>query len=96
MSKKCPYCGSYNTELSVPNYAKRAAINIAIGAALITSAFNPSVGHASAHAVIHNTDPGELRDIIAVTAEKIFLHRFTKHYVYGRTKSLRGRQSTSC
>lgn len=66
MSKKCPYCGSYNTEVSVSNYATRAVINagrfvIAAGATIITSAFSPSAGHAAGHTVMHNTDHGEFK-----------------------------------
>ena len=66
MSKKCPYCGSYNTEVSVSNYATRAVINtgrfvIATGASIIASAFSPSAGHAAGHTVMHNTDPGEFK-----------------------------------
>lgn len=66
MSKKCPYCGSYSTEISISNYAARTAVNIgrgalALGASILASAFNPSAGHAAGHSVLHGTDPGELK-----------------------------------
>ena len=66
MSKKCPYCGSYNTEVSVSNYAKRTVVNVgrfalAVGATLIAHSFTPSAGHAAGHTIMHNTDPGEFK-----------------------------------
>lgn len=64
MSKKCPHCGSYNTELSVGNYAGRALLQIgryalAIGAHMVGGLFGPSTGHAAGHSVLHNTELGE-------------------------------------
>ena len=67
MSKKCPYCGSYNTEISVGNYVGRGLINagrgaIAIGAHMIGGLFCPSVGTAAGHTAWHNVDPGEFKE----------------------------------
>ena len=66
MSKKCPYCGSYNTEISIGNYAKRGLLNtgriaIAAGAAMVVGVFNHTAGHAAAHSILHSPDPGELK-----------------------------------
>lgn len=66
MSKKCPYCGSYNTEVSVSRQVGRCLLNIgrcalAIGANVCASAFNPSAGHAASHSVWRGTDPGDLK-----------------------------------
>ncbi len=63
MSKKCPRCGSYNTEVSVGNYAKRGVIDIgraalAAGAAAAGSVINRTTGMAGAKTVWDNTDPG--------------------------------------
>lgn len=62
MSKKCPYCGSYNTEISMKNFAERAAVNagryaLAFGAALVGGIFSHTIGHAAAHSVLENTKP---------------------------------------
>ncbi len=64
MSKKCPYCGSDKTEISIGNYAGRALLNagrfaLAGGAALIVGVFNHTAGHVAAHQIIHNTDLGD-------------------------------------
>ncbi len=65
MSKRCPHCGSYNTEISIRNYAARAIINsarysVAVGVSLVASLFTPSAAHAAGHGILHETDPGEL------------------------------------
>ena len=64
MSKQCPYCGSWNTEVVVGNYVGRGLVNtgrfaLAAGAAMVVGLFNHTAGHAAGHAVMHNTDPGE-------------------------------------
>ena len=46
MSKRCPYCDSYNTELAVTNWVERGVVNtgravISVGAALAGSIFGP-------------------------------------------------------
>lgn len=66
MSKRCPHCGSYNTEISIGNYAGRALLNagrfaLAAVAALTVGLFNQTAGHAAGHSVLHNTDPGDLK-----------------------------------
>lgn len=66
MSKKCPHCGSYTTEISVGNYAGRALLNagrvtLALGAHVVGGLFGPSAGTAAGHTTWHNTDPGELK-----------------------------------
>lgn len=66
MSKKCPHCGSYNTEISIGNYAGRTLLNagryaLAVGAAMVAGVINPTVGHAAGHSVLHDTDPGDLK-----------------------------------
>lgn len=61
MSKKCPRCGSYNTESKVSGnigyglvqgarYASAAAAYIAGGI------FNHAAGHAAGHSVLHGTE----------------------------------------
>lgn len=47
MSKKCVYCGSYNTELAVTNLIERGMVNtgravLSVGAALAGSIFGPA------------------------------------------------------
>ena len=66
MSKKCPYCDSYNTEVSVGKYVGRGVINaarlvLAGGAAMFAGAINHAAGHMAAHSVMKETDPGELK-----------------------------------
>lgn len=66
MSKKCPYCGSYNTEVSIGNFAGRAIVNtgravLTIGASFVCGIFSHSAAHGAAHSVWHNTDPGEFK-----------------------------------
>lgn len=63
MSKQCPHCGSWNTEVAVGNYVGRGLVNIgrfalAAGATMVVGFFNHTAGHGAGHAVIHNTDPG--------------------------------------
>ena len=61
MSKQCPYCKSYNTELNVSGNvgyglvqgARFAAAGIA---GIAGGLFGHTVGHAAAHSVIHNTE----------------------------------------
>ena len=65
-NKRCPYCGSLNTEVSLGNYATRGIINagrgtIAMGAGLVGSLFNHAAGHHAANQVLKSTDPGELK-----------------------------------
>lgn len=66
MSKKCPFCNSYNTEVSVVNYAGRAILQggrfvLAAGAGMVAHLFSPSSSHGVAHSVLHNTEPGEFK-----------------------------------
>lgn len=65
-NKRCPYCGSRNTEISISNYAVRGIVNtgrgaLAIGATMVGSLFGHAAGHVAGHNVIHKTDPGELK-----------------------------------
>lgn len=66
MSKRCPYCGSFNTEIALGKYAGRAIVNtgrlaLSIGACLVGGLFNHAVGHNAAHKTWEATDPGELK-----------------------------------
>lgn len=66
MSKKCPYCDSYNTEVAVENYVGRGLIHagrlvLAEGIAVVVGIFNPKAGHMAGHAVLHNTEPGKFK-----------------------------------
>lgn len=58
MPKKCPHCGSYNTEISIGNYTGRVLLNVgrfilAAGSAKTVGLFNYSVGHVAGHSVLH-------------------------------------------
>ena len=64
MSKKCPHCGSYNTETAVGNWIERGVINagrgvVSAGAGVIMSIFHPSMGSAAAAKTWQNTKPSE-------------------------------------
>lgn len=66
MSKKCPYCKSYNTEAAIGNYVERGVINagraaLAIGASLIGSLGGPTTGKVFGYGTWKNTDPGEFK-----------------------------------
>ena len=66
MSKKCPFSGSYNTEISITKYATRAAVETgryvaAVGASLVAGVFSSHAGHAASHAIMQATEPGELK-----------------------------------
>lgn len=66
MSKKCPYCGSDNTEVSVGNYVERGVVNagrFTIAAAAAFAMGLVSRSHAT-HAGVHtynSMDPGEFK-----------------------------------
>ena len=61
MSKKCPHCGSYNTELKVSG---NIGYGLVQGARLLTAGvasmavglFNHTAGHAAGHSMLHNTE----------------------------------------
>lgn len=60
MSQKCPYCGSYNTELRVGTYVGRGIANIvryslAGGAYVIGSLFHHAAGHKLGEHVLKET-----------------------------------------
>jgi len=64
MSKKCPYCGSYNTEAAIENYVGRGLVNVgrgvlAFGAATIGAIGGPIIGQGAGYTVWKNTDPGD-------------------------------------
>ena len=61
MSKCCPHCGHYNTELKISGNLGYAAVQgfrfaTAMTAASVVGIFNHSAGHAAGHSVIHNTE----------------------------------------
>lgn len=63
MSKKCPHCGSYNTEAAIGNYVGRGLIHIgrgllAAGAMTVGSIGGPTTGKAAGYTVWKNTEPG--------------------------------------
>lgn len=65
MSKRCTYCGSYNTEMAVGNCAERVAVNagrvlISLGGGLLGSAFHPGMGGAFAYKIWVGTKQGDL------------------------------------
>lgn len=68
MSKKCPYCGSYNTESKISGYigygvVKGARIAAAGIASIAGGLLNKHIGHAAGHSVLNNTkDWGESID----------------------------------
>lgn len=64
MSKKCPNCGSYNTELSAGNITGRAIVNtgrvaISAVAGMFGALLGPNMGRAASYSTWNNTDPGE-------------------------------------
>lgn len=77
MSKKCPHCGSYNTEISITNYTERAVVNT--GRFVVAAAAALAVGlvdrnHAS-HVGVHtynSMDPGELQGHHCCNCDKDF------------------------
>lgn len=63
MSKKCPYCKSYNTEAAVDNYVKRGVVNIGrvalvTGVTLVSSFLGPTASKLAGYSTWKNTDPG--------------------------------------
>ena len=61
MSKKCPYCGSYNTELKVTGnvgygLVQGARLFTAGVASMAVGLFNRSAAHSVGHVVLHNTE----------------------------------------
>lgn len=57
MSKQCPFCGHYNTELKVTGVVGYSALQgvrifAAAAASMVVGVFNHSAGHS----VIHNTE----------------------------------------
>jgi hypothetical protein len=60
MSKKCPYCGSYNTEADLGNHAAKAAVNVGrVAISTVAWVFGACVnkgGHAAVRAW-EETDP---------------------------------------
>ena len=64
MSKKCPYCSSYNTEAAVENWVGRGIVNIGRGGLALLggvamSVFHPGGGGHAAHTIWENTKPSE-------------------------------------
>lgn len=64
MSKRCPHCGSYNTEAAIENYVERGIVNIGrvlltAGATTVGSLVNPVIAQGSGREVWKNTEPGE-------------------------------------
>ena len=60
MSKRCPYCCSYNTEHRVTGILGYTAVQgmrfaTAAVAALTVGVVNKTAGHGAGHTVIHNT-----------------------------------------
>lgn len=77
MSKKCPYCGSYNTDPVYSNYVGRAAINVgrgilAGGATIVGSLINRSTGSKLGLETWKNTDPGEFHGSVCNNCKKEF------------------------
>lgn len=77
MSKKCPYCGSYNTDSVYSNYVGRAAVNVgrgilAGGAAIIGSLVNRTAGTALGVQTWKNTDPGVFHGSVCNNCKKEF------------------------
>lgn len=67
MSKKCPHCGSYNTEYAIGNWVKRGFINagrlvLTAGAGMIGSLSSPNNGKVFSYQVWKNTAPSEFFD----------------------------------
>ena len=65
MSKRCPYCGSDNTEIVVRNCAERVAFNtgriiVSIGGGLLGSVFHPGLGGAFAYKIWESTKQDDL------------------------------------
>jgi len=61
MSKKCPHCGSYNTERSVggtANYLARQTGRLVVSgtASLLVGIFNRSAGQGAGRAMLKNTE----------------------------------------
>lgn len=61
MSKRCPYCGSYNTEVSLARYAGRAALQtgrgaLILGAMTAAGIFGHGASHAAGHQVMKSTE----------------------------------------
>ncbi len=61
MSKQCPHCGSYNTELKISGnigigLIQGARLAVAGATSVAVGVFNRSAGHAAGHAVLHNTE----------------------------------------
>lgn len=66
MSKKCPHCGSYNTETAISNYVSRGALNagravLALTAGLAATIISPNHGGPTASEVYKKTNPGEFK-----------------------------------
>ena len=64
MSKKCPHCGSYNTEVAIGNYVGRGIINVGraaltLGAYVVGGLAGPTTGKTFGYGTWKNTDPGE-------------------------------------
>lgn len=65
-NKRCPYCGSLNTEVSLGSYATRGIINagrgtIAVGAGFLGGLYSRASANYVANKVLKSTDPGELK-----------------------------------
>ena len=66
MSKKCPHCKSYNTEVAVGNWVERGAINagrviIAAGAGILGGLVNRAGGGYFATRVWNSTKQEDLK-----------------------------------
>lgn len=62
MSKKCPHCGSYNTETAVINWVGRGLLHagrlaLSAGAGIVGSIGGPNTGKIAAYQTWRNTEP---------------------------------------
>lgn len=85
MSKRCPHCGSYNTEILIGNFAGRAAIDTIrvvaaggagvlgfLGGGLLNHGMGHKLGEGAAKEVWKKTDPGEFKGYKCCNCKKEF------------------------
>ena len=77
MSKKCPNCGSYNTEIAIENYAERALVHagrwtLALGAGAVAGLVSPHLTHAVGHNILESTKPDSFNGYFCCNCKKYF------------------------
>lgn len=77
ISKKCPYCGLYETEFATGECAKRAARNtgkviIAITGGMVVRVFSPRDGGPAGKKILDNLNPEKVKVYYCRKCKKFF------------------------